>query len=73
MLGKKTRGLCSLVFYILARKKKINEIIPQVCMNLQVCVVPPRRGIECHDRLSKGTWPSFGRRGSQGKISLKKS
>lgn len=66
MLEKKTHSPCPLAVYILEGKRDIIEIIPQVHMNIQTCIVFPRGDIEYYMRLNKGTWPSFRRWGAQG-------
>lgn len=55
MLEKKIHSLCPFALYILVEKRKINEIISLVHMNLLICLMLPRRGIECHERLKKGS------------------
>lgn len=55
MLEKKIHSSSPLALYILVGKRKINTIISLAHMNLQVYLVLPRRGIECHERLNNGS------------------
>lgn len=50
MRGRKTHISCPFAVYVLVGKRKTNEIISQVHSSFWICVVLPRRDVECYER-----------------------
>ena len=61
MLEKKIHSPCPLALYIFVGKRKTNKMISLVHVNLQINLVFPRRDIEGHKRLNKGSQCSLER------------